>query len=168
MYLPSLQDIYVTSKLILQAARHTELLEAFSSRQLGSIAEDLMNERSEELSLILEVVDILDELNTLMLLLEKQLDVIRDLRSNYLSTKKQNTLRRHGSDPEHSTRIHLGYAGDLMEQALDRLQSKKADMERLHGEVTQTHKLVSCPGPESVMVRRVTHYVANRSWNCWT
>lgn len=109
----------VPSRLTMQASRHTELLEEFSARQSGNMTGALATEGAEELNLILEVVDILDELNMLMLLLEKQASVASE------------------------ACLFLGTDKGLMEFAVKWLQDKRAETARLHGEVTQTHKLVS-------------------------
>jgi hypothetical protein len=122
----------VNARLTLQAARHTELLEAFSKRQSGSDAEDVPTEGAEELTLILEVVDILDELNILMLLFEKQVSVVAGIKT---------------------AAVLFDSSRELMEEAAQLLQLEKANTERLHGEVTQTHKLVSYPISKPVRLR---------------
>lgn len=131
----------VTSLLILQASRHTELLEAFTARQSGDIRGDLATEGAEELNLILEVVDILDELNILMLLLEKQTEVVDDLRLK--AWPLRDLLFKEYSSYE------------LMGHANDRLEAKKVETARLHGDVSQTHKLVSFLGAESAILKRI-------------
>lgn len=112
------ESISVPGRLIMQATRHTELLEQFSKRQSGNITGDLTTEGAEELNLILEVVDILDELNILMRLFEKQISVATAL-------------------PGMECYLHF-------EGVANRLEALVAETKQLHGEVTQTHQLVSC------------------------
>lgn len=160
----------ITGQLIMQSARHAMLLDAFSARQSGNITGDPINERAEQLSLMLEIVDILGELKILMLLFRKQADVINDVQRKCLSGKSQEPQQTFdGFIPMELTYTRRGEtAEDLMEKAVNRLRDKEEETERLHSEVTQTHKLVSYPRPESAMVIRVAYYVANRSWSCWT
>lgn len=88
-------------------------------RQSDNMTGDLETEGAKELKLMLEVVDILDELNILILLFEKQDSVVSALPYFEMNT-------------EH-----------LKEEAAARVQSQKADTERLRIGVTQTHDLVS-------------------------
>ena len=128
----------VNTWLTLQAARHTELLQAFSNRQSGSDTEDVSTEGAEELTLILEVVDILDELNILILLFEKQVSVVADIKLYLVRFQPVYPVE------------HLE---DLVKEAEQLLQFVKTNTERLHGEVTQTHKLVSHPRSKSLRLR---------------
>lgn len=76
----------------------------------------------------------LDELNILMLLLEKQNDVTKRIPA---------TISRSPGFGK--------YVGNLGHQISGRLEAKKADIERLRGEVTQTHDLVSSMAPEPII-----------------
>lgn len=86
-----------------QAARHTEKLEAFSKRQSSHNAEEIAVEGTEELKLALEVADILDELNMLLHLLEKQADVLASTQGQLQRFKP--LVRSHG--PEEGQRIEI-------------------------------------------------------------
>lgn len=106
------------------------------------------------MNLTLEVVDILDELNILLLLLEKQNDVAEDLAR--MSRPFTNVLL-------------LGkHAENLHGQTRGRLEAKRAETTRLCGEVRRTHDLVSCMASEPVIVRRFAYRTASSSWSCWT
>lgn len=190
-------------------------MEAFAERQSGNTTEDLEPEGKDELKLILEVLDILDELNMLMVLFEKQARVVSDLQRKLSRVKRRETQLEQNDTPARSagtlraegcsvgdvtlnavknnfdtltftdcklgniksvgdysveaTSLLLGgYAGDLMEQAADRVQTEKTDVGRLQSEVAKTHELVSCSGSDSVTPRRVAHCLAHSSWGCWT
>ncbi|KAF4844790.1 hypothetical protein CGCSCA4_v006919 [Colletotrichum siamense] len=101
-----------------KAARHSELLEKFWKRQSAHSIEAQETEGSEELNLTLEVVDLLDELNILMLVFD--LETFANVLSNSLG----------------------GYAGKCLERAARRLRLEKSQIERLHREVAQTHRLL--------------------------
>lgn len=154
---------------MMQSARHAELLEAFSKRQQGDMTGNPATEGAEQLSLILEVVDILGELNILILLFEKQAGVVSDVRRKCSLARSRNPQQDRDASPSYHFEerpIPLGgFAGYLMQRAMDRLSDKKAVTERLRGEVIQTHKLVSCLRLNSVVIRRVAYHAAGSSWN---
>lgn len=188
-HLRKTQSTSVHIWLIVQAARHTELLEDFSDQQPGFITGHRETEGKEELNLILQVVDILDELNILMFLFEKQTGVVsevqrkcssetpREMQQNhepsrtvYVDNNVGNiTINTASFQPlgdvnlEATSQLLGGYAGRLMGQAKERLQAEKADTERLHGEVAQTHKLVSFIASEFIRLRRVAYSSADSS-----
>lgn len=169
-----------------------KLLEALDARQSGSMTEDLATDGAEELKLILEVVDILDELNILMFLFEKQVGVVSDVQRQCSSVKPRKKQKDHEPSPTINIRhvegdltinsgsfqtlgdLNLeatslgGYAGELMGKAAHRLQAEKAGTARIHSEVKQTHELVSCPGSRFIMIRRIAHHATYSSWGCWT
>ncbi|KAF5521553.1 hypothetical protein CGCA056_v007388 [Colletotrichum aenigma] len=163
-----------------KAARHSELLEKFWRRQSAHSIEAQETEGSEELNLTLEVVDLLDELNILMLVFEKQDNVVSELLTNLSLIKPKEDGKRGGPEQRivfegcslgdvrlntsgYSTAEMLfrgssigdletfanvistslgGYAGKCLERAARRLRLEKSQIERLHREVAQTHRLL--------------------------
>ncbi|KAF4859771.1 hypothetical protein CGCSCA2_v006020 [Colletotrichum siamense] len=81
-----------------KAARHSELLEKFWKRQSAHSIEAQETEGSEELNLTLEVVDLLDELNILMLVFEKQDNVVSELLTNLSLIKPKEDGKRGGPE----------------------------------------------------------------------
>ncbi|EEU37071.1 uncharacterized protein NECHADRAFT_86622 [Fusarium vanettenii 77-13-4] len=82
----------------IKAARHTEKLESFSERQSSRNREHPAAEGTDELKLILEIADILDELNMLLLILEKQARVLASLQTNFHRLKPSDRKAKEGVD----------------------------------------------------------------------
>lgn len=159
-------------------------MEKFWKRQSAPSVEAQETEGSEELNLTLEVVDLLDELNILMLIFEKQASVVSEMQNSLslikpkvggkiegpeqrivfhecsLGDVRLNTSAGSGGDitftrsllgdiETFSDGVNVksqslgGYAGTRLERAAYRLRLEKLQTERLHREVSQTHKLVN-------------------------
>ncbi|KAF3048078.1 hypothetical protein E8E12_010020 [Didymella heteroderae] len=73
--------------ITIKAADHTEKLEGFSRKQISSARDHITTQGLEELSLTLDVADILDKLNMLLLLLETQAGVLASLEQKLTQVK---------------------------------------------------------------------------------
>ncbi|KAF2261024.1 hypothetical protein CC78DRAFT_561920 [Lojkania enalia] len=93
-----------------KAARQTENFEAFSRRQASRNSDEIAAEGIDELNLTLEVADILDELNMLLLLLEKQADVLASMRGKLYRFKPMAPSKERG---RHTTVIKQSNLGQI-------------------------------------------------------
>ncbi|PSN60019.1 hypothetical protein BS50DRAFT_536441 [Corynespora cassiicola Philippines] len=165
-----------------KAARQTQKLEEFSRNQAVHDMKETQVEDVDELNLILEVADILDELNMLLLVLEKQTAVLKLLRDKmpYVKSQIEEPLERdkekkhpivNDGDMEEvpmsnytnlnglimgtsgmdsfkiisisqEAKMFNDKAGILLKEAEKMVGVKNHDLERLHKDASQTHKML--------------------------